>query len=80
MASFMLIAGEAFAGVTGSGSFGRRREGDLATDRARGRSGEDPRSEEDWDGFTFVDIVRGRAAGDFGTGVRREEGLTGADG
>jgi hypothetical protein len=80
MASFMLIAGAAFAGVASSGSFGRRREGDLATGRARSRSGEDPRSEEDSDGFTLVDIVRGRVAGDFGTGVGREEGLTGADG
>lgn len=79
MTSFVLIVGVAFAGVVGSGSFGRRREGDLVTDRVRGLS------EEDWDNFAWVDIVRGRAAGDFGArGVEgetaRREGLTAADG
>lgn len=82
MASFMLTAGVAFAGVTGSGSFTRRREGDLVTDCVRSRSEEGPRSKEDW-GFALEDIVRGRAAGDFGTrGVEGEaagrEGLTAA--
>ena len=77
----MLIAGAAFAGVDGSGSFRRRREGDLVTECVRNRSEEGPRSEEDWDGFALEDIVRGRAAGDFGTrGVEGEaagrEGLT----
>jgi hypothetical protein len=43
------------------------------------------RSEEDWDGFALEDIVRDRAAGDFGTrGVEGEaggrEGLGAADG
>lgn len=79
MASFMLIAGAAFAGVAVSNSFGRRRKGDLVTECVRGRS------EEDWDGFALEDIVRGRAAGDFGTrGVEGEgagrEGLMAADG
>jgi hypothetical protein len=87
IASFTLIAGAAFTGVAGSGSFGRRREreGDLVTECVRGRSEEDPRSEEGWNGFALEDIVRGRAAGDFGTrGVEGEaagrEGLTAADG
>jgi hypothetical protein len=83
MASFMLIAGATFTGVAGTGSFRRRREGDLVTECVRGLSEEGPRSEEDWDGFAFEDIVRGRAAGDFGTrGVEGEvagrEGLTAA--
>lgn len=78
MASFRLIAGAAFAGVAVSGSLRRRREGDLVTECVRGRS-------EDWDGFALEDIVRGRAAGDFGTrGVEGEtggrEGLRAADG
>ena len=85
MASFMLIAGAAFAGISGSGSFRRRREGDLVTECVRGRSEDGPRSEEEWDGFALEDIVRGRAAGDFGTrGVEGEaggrEGLRAADG
>jgi hypothetical protein len=83
----MLIAGVAFARVAGSGSFGRRREreGVLVTDCVRGRSEGGTRSKEDWD-FTLVDIVRGRAAGDFGTrGVEGEvpgrgEGLAGPGG
>jgi hypothetical protein len=87
MASFMLIAGAAFAGVAGSGSFERRREreGDLVTDCVRSRSEGGPR-EEDWDGFALVDIVRSRAAGDFGTrgvegkAVGRGEGLTATGG
>jgi hypothetical protein len=85
MASFKLITGAGFAGVGGSGSFGRRRKGDLVTECVRGRSEEGPRSEEDWDGFALDDIVRGRVAGDFGTrGVEGEaagrEGLTTGDG
>jgi hypothetical protein len=86
MASFMLTAGAAFAGVAGSGSLRRRREGDLVTECVRSRSEEGSRSEEDLNGFALEDIVRGRAAGDFGTrGVAGEaagrEGLTaGADG
>jgi hypothetical protein len=79
IASFKLIAGAAFAGVADSGPFGRRREGDLVTECVRGRS------EEDWDGFALEDIVRDRAAGNFGTrGVEGEaggrEGLGAADG
>lgn len=87
MASFMLFAGVAFAGVAGSGSFGRRREreGDLVTECVRGLSEEGPRLEEDWNGFALEDSVRGRAVGDFGTrGVEGEtagrEGLTAGDG
>ena len=88
MASFTLIAGAAFAGVAGSGSFGRRREreGDLVTDCVRSRSEGGTRSEEDCDGFALVDTVRSRAAGDFGTrgvegkAVGRGEGLTAAGG
>jgi hypothetical protein len=84
MASFMLIAGAAFAGVAGSGSFGRRREGDLVTECVRGLSEEGPWSEEDWNGFALEEIVHGRAAGDFGSrGVEGEaggrEGLRAAD-
>ena len=83
MASFKLITGATFAGVAGSGSFRRRREGDLVTECVRSLSEEGPRSEEDWHGFALEDIVRGRAAGDFGTrGVEGEaagrEGLTAA--
>lgn len=89
MASFKLIAGAAFAGLAGcSGSFGRRREreGDLGTDCVRGRSAGGARPEEDCDGFALLDIVRGRAAGDFGTrrvggeAAGRGEGLAGAGG
>jgi len=85
MASFTLIAGTAFAGIAGSGSFRRRREGDLVTESVRGRSEEGPRPKKDWDDFAWEDIVRGRDAGDFGTlGVEGEvagrEGLTAADG
>lgn len=55
------------------------------TECVRGRSEDGPRSEEEWDGFALEDIVRGRAAGDFGTrGVEGEaggrEGLRAADG
>ena len=86
MASFMLIAGAAFAGVGGSGSFERRREreGVLVTDCVRGRSKGGTRPEEDWDGFALVDTVRSLAAGDFGArGVEgrtagRKEGLRAA--
>ena len=42
------------------------------TDCVRSRAEEGPLSEEDCDGFALEDIVRGRAAGDFGT--RRVEG------
>ena len=87
MASFTLIAGVALAGDAGSGSFRRRREreGDLVTECVRGLSEEGPRSDRNWGGFALEDIVRGRAAGDFGTrGVEGEtagrEGLAAADG
>jgi hypothetical protein len=85
MASFKLIAEAPFAGVAGSGSFGRRRESDFVVESVRGRSEEGPRLEGDWNGFALEDIVRGRGAGDFGTrgvegGATGREGLTAADG
>jgi len=44
---------------------------------------ESPQSEKDWDSFTLEDIVRGQAAGDFGTrevegDAAGREGLTAA--